>query len=787
MSATTAYEDLAGLSPVYYNPDDLHRGFVSTPENAVASPQVDRTTVAASIVWPGINPLVEGYSYFQGVRRLRPGEHATITDDKLHIQSQYPSENTNATFNGTAERLGGALLQDVAGVVAREADSISTDFSGGLDSSPLGLAAANHCPPGRNVLGLVQYSEDYPAGDIRYARRFAKLNANLILRELITGDGQLPYVRMPSGGISPSEPYRGTDIFGREDQRLAGAGQYHITGVGGDSLFDPDPTPILVDLLLSGEQDLAKQIALHTGRATLQNPADILERARIKSQSNLTQSLERVATQLTTNNLSTPSKDWLPSLGVPAQWLTPEMREAVAARAAEVASGMSEVDFSLYATRQAIADSGDAHRHLSMLAKEYGVNLVAPYLGEAALGSVLDLSAAMRIRPGQFKPLLRAASAAEELAPDEIFTIRKGKGAYSAEMRAGFDRALPDIKAMLEHSRLARLGIIDAEAVMMSLSQRRPPLASLSQLIASENWLAHLGIDGVETQRLALRGRSEVKSSVEAHLPYGNFSLVPSLHIVAGPNGQLAAFDPERGVFLPPVGRSRTTRLILQSLAEHNSPQAAVGLLHREYAHVPVEQLTSDVASTVRGLTEHGWLQSMEASEVRRGQLPSEDATQMPSVEAGEVMRVRDSTLSLEDAAEAEMEAIGRAYISMRELIAADTPFTELTRHLVEGNSRAVRPASYAESLRALELARLVTANDTEHRVACYELSLTAALFCIASGLSVDWCLGISFGVDKPGYHAWIEVEGVPLRGEADEVIEGVYHRVLSVGDAVKQ
>lgn len=160
------------------------------------------------------------------------------------------------------------------------------------------------------------------------------------------------------------------------------------------------------------------------------------------------------------------------------------------------------------------------------------------------------------------------------------------------------------------------------------------------------------------------------------------------------------------------------------------------------------------------------------------------DALAVPA-EAGEHKRVRSSTLSPEDITPQDRQLAEVQFQKVLSYIHRDAPFGKLVEHITQENTTTTQAATYQEALYALELARFVTANDFQHRIACYELSLTATFFCLAKGLGIEWCLGISMQTEEP--HAWIEADGIPVRGEADEVITGVYSRLLRIGTAISK
>ncbi|WP_246292910.1 lasso peptide biosynthesis B2 protein [Lentzea indica] len=90
----------------------------------------------------------------------------------------------------------------------------------------------------------------------------------------------------------------------------------------------------------------------------------------------------------------------------------------------------------------------------------------------------------------------------------------------------------------------------------------------------------------------------------------------------------------------------------------------------------------------------------------------------------------------------------------------------------------AKRTATKPEALQALAAAKRVS-RFHPGRVACLELSLTAALTAAFRGGSVQWCLGVA--TDPQSFHAWIEADGEPVTDPFDDPIPPTYQRVLAV------
>ncbi|SER07729.1 lasso peptide biosynthesis B2 protein [Lentzea albida] len=90
----------------------------------------------------------------------------------------------------------------------------------------------------------------------------------------------------------------------------------------------------------------------------------------------------------------------------------------------------------------------------------------------------------------------------------------------------------------------------------------------------------------------------------------------------------------------------------------------------------------------------------------------------------------------------------------------------------------ARRPATKPEALQALAAAKRVS-RFHPGRVACLELSLTAALTAALRGREVQWCLGVAS--DPQAFHAWIEADGEPVTDPFDDPVPPTYQRVLAV------
>ncbi len=497
--SATAYADLSGQFPLFYS----QRGdetLIAGDAGALAEAHgraIDPLTVAAQIACPAVLPLWQARSSYAGVSRVPGGAVLHAGPGSLWVsQEQVPLPVAGRSLDEGAALLREALERAVSDRCAGR--HVSTDFSGGLDSTSIAfLAAACASPP---VTAVAYHQPLAPAGDLQYATRYAALCPNLNLR-VVTGTRRtLPFAGLADLGAVGGEPHPGWLAAERSLARLAAAkrsgSSLHLTGEGGDAILMSAPSYLgtlvrhgrpLTLLRHSGGYARLRQAA---AAGLVGQAVRLAGTGPRRALSNLAMELDgaRPRTERWTDFVA-----WWPPAGAAARWLTARARHQLAEVAADPAtvralpSGASPADL---AALTDLRRSGDAQRQLRQLAESLGLELHAPFLDAAVIRAALSVPASVRANPWTYKPLLGAAL--NGTLPADVLA-RRTKGDYAAEDYAGARVALPALRAMLRDSRLAALGIVDPAAVAAALDRMAAgvavPLGPLNALLAAESWL----------------------------------------------------------------------------------------------------------------------------------------------------------------------------------------------------------------------------------------------------------------------------------------------------------
>lgn len=657
------------------------------------------------------------------------------------------------------DRIAEALHNAVSSLQSLES---SSDFSGGLDSTALGLIAAKNRP----VDGFIQYTEYTAAsgGDIHYARRFSELG-DVTLHELHGGPDVLPFAQLPPASLTHATSYRGYAIYGREQQRLAAIAasgkQHHLHGNGGDALFDPDPRFIVGGLISERNSEQAKALARAYAKAKLKNPADVFQEAGAIGATTLADSYQRLASDLRGDEPGDMA-DWLPR-SQSLRWLSPSVRDLLAERAEHMAGQNSSYTSPAdYAIALGIRDSYKANDHLQKLAKIHGISLHVPYLDRDVVSNVLAVPASERVAAGQYRPLmlnaLRPILGAKVV---DSLSGRQSKTSYDTEMRVGVanDLKLGERSIILKQvAVLGRLGIIDADRVRKDLSfcnvRQNFPFSALAQLVsigASLEQDAEARSPVQQTKRIRPESiaLAERPRSSYYHLPDSyyvqragyTFVLYPKL-IADGVNYTLAALD----------GPSTH---ILRKIAQGVSLDDIIDQQQIRHANIDPGRIRQDITTYCEQLEQRGIIIAAEHPDSNEVYIPQEkESPAYSSPIQDEKLRVR---LQKYDLSTTESLAAERALVKVKQQLqkpSFDIPAIIADMRL--GRDTLV-PATASQALRSLEIAHVTTSAISNERIACLDISLLAIEILKQQGLTAYWSIGVHSV--RPDYHAWIETE----------------------------
>ena len=338
--SVTAYADLAGQFPLYYSQLNGELLVGSDPGLLAYrhSRDLDSVTAAAQIACPSVLPLWSERSPYAMVRRLPGG--ATLRADSRGLRvapGEPPLSAAGAMLADGADALRAALGAAVRRRCAGR-QVVSSDFSGGLDSTSLAFLAAAHSP--RPIPSIVYHQPLAPAGDLAAATRFAGLDPRIELIAVRGSAETLPFAGLawrlesaePARGVLPKcpEPAQGTLAAGRSMLRLAAASsagaEIHLTGEGGDALLLAAPS-YLASLSRLGT---ARTLLRHCGayaRLRLVSPASLAARSARLARTSAARALQDLAAGLEHPD-SGPAGwadvlSWWQPCGEAAAWLTP--------------------------------------------------------------------------------------------------------------------------------------------------------------------------------------------------------------------------------------------------------------------------------------------------------------------------------------------------------------------------------------------------------------------------------------------------------------------------------
>ncbi|MFI5972618.1 albusnodin/ikarugamycin family macrolactam cyclase [Streptomyces sp. NPDC051452] len=511
----TAYTDLAGQFPLYYARHG-DRTIVSTLATAVAAlagrrEDIDALALAAHIVCPGVPELTSDRTAFAAVRRLGPGEAlridpATNTPTRWTYASPGPDGDMDgdASFDESAGLLRASLTQAVA-LRTRGASRITSDFSGGMDSTSLAFLTADAA---RTPLdAFVYHHPTAPAGDLEHALRYAADTTAIRLHVTRGSDATLPYADLKARGTA-DQPDPATAAVARLRLRLAdiASGGYgvHLTGEGGDALLGAPPAHLGEVPGAGGPRRLA-QDAMAFGRLRRVSPARVAHLALRLARTPLDRALRDLAAQLE-RPLPRPPQwldaiAWWPPPGVEATWLTARARRDLAELAAErAAHARRDGPGPGPGTRAALCElrnSAAVHRQLADMARPFGVWAQAPFLDGDVVRACMSLPVPRKADPFTVKPLLRAALAGA--VPDAVLN-RRTKGDYAAEGYLGVRRAATDLRARLARSPLADLGVVEPTRIVAALDGAvnglAAPFPALDRLLGTDVWLERCLVSG---------------------------------------------------------------------------------------------------------------------------------------------------------------------------------------------------------------------------------------------------------------------------------------------------
>jgi asparagine synthase (glutamine-hydrolysing) len=379
-----------------------------------------------------------------------------------------------------------------------EADpTLSSDLSGGLDSSTIAVLAAQALLTPHHLNAVTVHPEGNRSGaDLRYARLIAAASGGRIAHHLFPlGTRHLPYSRITAVPAT-DEPAPST----LTQARLRGQFRWmrdrlgtrtHLTGDGGDSVLFQPPAH-LADLIRHGRLGRAARETLGWARLRRTPVGPLMWDAVAMARKPRDAALADLAGQLTGQGTGNRGDVRWVSLPPMPDWAEPaavgHLAEA-ARRAAEQPDVLAGLDASIRTLVDEIRDVARTATADAALAAGCGIDLHNPFLDPAVVNAVLTNPLDHRPAVHAYKPLL--VRAVGDLLPPAV-AARTTKGSFDTDHYAGMRANLDELMAQMD-GHLAGLGLVEPQRLRKSLRRAAAgipmPLATIEQALTAEAWL----------------------------------------------------------------------------------------------------------------------------------------------------------------------------------------------------------------------------------------------------------------------------------------------------------
>lgn len=455
---------------------------------ALIGAEVDEQLLALHLLEPPILYPVTGRPVWRGIEPVPTTHYLALDGDGRHrsIQRWTPPEPVVPMAEGAPALR--AALADAVEVRTRGRDLVSCDL-GGLDSTAVTCLAAQG--PAR-VAAYTAASADPLADDVAWAERTAAALPGVQHHIIAAGEMPLVYHGLATLDDRLDGPFAGAvdrDRWLTLVRRAAADGSHmHLTGFGGDELLYGSVAH-LHDLLRSNTPTAWRSLRGFAAKYRWSRRAMLRQLADGRPYG-----AWLAGTADTVTERRPPSEEPLLAWGFTPRlppWTTPAAVQSVRAvirGAADGADGLAERrgQHRELATMQFV--SGLA-RHLDQMAARFGIALANPYHDDRVVEAGLAVRPEERVTPWRYKPLI--VEAMRGIVPETSLT-RQTKANGTGDEEPGLRRHRAELLDLWEDSRLARLGLIDAERIREMCTRPMPPdlqLGVLYQSVACEVWL----------------------------------------------------------------------------------------------------------------------------------------------------------------------------------------------------------------------------------------------------------------------------------------------------------
>lgn len=778
--------DAAAQYPLYMRPEkDDSVAFATYTQPFRTGPHAappDRLSLAMGIGMPWVYELTGGRTAVEGVSTILPQEsvdvHRSGAITTTRHDSVFSAPHLNA--NEAAEQLR-AALQAGARRRIENGRKIVSDFSGGFDSTSAAyiVASAQDAP----LTVVTQHSPDMPLDDMAYVQKYLALPASAgkfdhHIYELGLADTMYMGLDTVAPGDLPDISIRDRGRYTEYYEYLRSLGaEAHMHGVGGDEIVDMRPQEYLGHFKRPWSLPYFARAVFQVARTDKTSVRTVLESIKRADALDPRTRLLQLAQVLNTHG--TYDAGYIGDLfgmATAPQWLTPAMRKEVAAYAAERAAHVSmpgNMTLADYRAYTGLLAMGPAQHGVNRHAAAHGLRSSTLYFDNDVLKACFGLPAYRRMDPWVFKKLMGNALAG--IVPPEV-TSRTTKSDYTKHGFEGLRKARGLLTALMQHSRLADLGIIDPKKVQETLDRgfmgANMPWASVDGLIASELWLHALDDASWGARSYVAPPAPAVMGKVETPKPTIPLDEAARYGTVAGVvivNRAIGA-----GALNMRVGNYKRLNeyavAMLQALQETDSLGAAYDKLEQMCSdNMATVQLRSAAMQWMQDLVQHG-IVTPGSAEFMMLQSTYDAPETLPT----QMVSVADNVANV-----GPLDYVA-AFVGLTfdRLLERNKNFEGQMQRLNAIRGKFARKPATAEELTRILAASHRIATIALKRTACLQLSMATVIGSALRGRYAYLVLGTRS--DPEAFHAWPETpDGAAVRTDADEQIDGVYQPLI--------
>ncbi|MFB7031196.1 MULTISPECIES: albusnodin/ikarugamycin family macrolactam cyclase [unclassified Streptomyces] len=478
---------------------------------------VDVRRVACAVLAPSIPSLAGSRTFFTGIEQLPPGSRAELPRNGGPVRSVMRWVPLADPRRLAHHRLRRALTDAVA--LRVQADpALSSDLSGGLDSTTVAVLAALSLNDSHVLDAVTIHPEGQTDGaDLYYARLTAAALQGRISHHLLP----LSTEHLPYSGITSlpatDEPAPSTLTQARLLGQIRWMRQElgtrtHLTGDGGDSILFQPPAQFC-DLVRAGRWRRVVCEAHGWARLRRTPVLPLLSEAAKMARTSRSDALVDVARYFSGDAEPHQGRGnirWFTPPPIPG-WVEPTALGHVAGAAHEAAAAFDPLHVLDASTRTLVDEIREVARTAradAELVAGCGVDLHNPFLDASVIDAVLRNPLERRPSVHGYKPLL--VRAVGDLLPTAVAT-RTTKGSFEADHYTGMRANLDDLRTLAD-GHLASFGLLDPVRFDRRLQHAAAgvpmSLATIEQALTVEAWLHAHHRDSAPAWAVHVSGRT---------------------------------------------------------------------------------------------------------------------------------------------------------------------------------------------------------------------------------------------------------------------------------------